>query len=160
VGLQGFLENIFPHIISRVPEVHFKIIGSNAPESIVQLASRYKENITFTGFVANFADELKSTRVFVAPIYFGTSIKTKIIDAMALGLPVVTTPVGAEGLSIRHRDNIMIARDDREFADQVVELLQNPELNEHVAMRGRSYVETHHNPDKEGARFRKILGLE
>ncbi|MFA5865490.1 MAG: glycosyltransferase family 4 protein [Phycisphaerae bacterium] len=159
IGLQGFLENIFPKIIRQVPNVRFQIIGSNAPKKIIQLASRFRDNVVFAGFVENFADALKTTRVFVAPIYFGTGIKTKIIDAMALGLPVVTTPIGAEGLSIQNRENIMIAEDDNQFADCVVELLKDSSLNKHISEQARLYIQEHHNPDKEAQRFWEILGL-
>lgn len=158
-GLRGFLETVFPRIRVEVPNIRLIIIGSNAPEDIVHLAARYGDNVTFTGFVENFDAVLKDVRVFVAPIYFGTGIKTKIIDAMALGLPVVTTLVGAEGLTVSHRENIMVARDDDEFARCVVELVRDPELNQTIGRQARGYVEAHHNPDKEATRFQEILGL-
>lgn len=160
VGLRGFLENIFPRIVDRFKNVEFKIIGSNAPQQILQLASKYKDNIVLTGFVRDFDEILKTVSVFVAPIYFGTGIKTKIIDAMAMGLPVVTTPVGAEGLSIRNRENIMVAESDEQFAENVIELLKDPALNRQISQQARAYIAEHHNPDKEAARFREILGLD
>ncbi len=160
VGLQGFLEHTFPLIVKDVPNIQLTIIGSNPPEKVQQLAARYQDNIVFTGFVENFADVLRKARVFVAPIYFGTGIKTKIIDAMALGLPVVTTPIGAEGLSIQNRENIMIAADDDEFARCVVELLMDSELNNRLSRQALQYIEGHHHPDKEAARFQSILGLQ
>jgi glycosyltransferase involved in cell wall biosynthesis len=160
VGLRGFLENIFPRIVAKLPTVQFKIIGSKVPNTIRELAARYQDNILFTGFVENFEDVLKTVHVFVAPIYFGTGIKTKIIDAMSMGLPVVTTPIGAEGLSIQNRENILVAETDEQFAENVIELLTDPALNRKVSQQARTYIEEHHNPDKEAARFREILGLQ
>jgi len=160
IGLQGFLEKIFPKILDQVPDVRLTIIGANAPEKVVQLAARYGDHVVFTGFVENFAATLKSARVFVAPIYFGTGIKTKIIDAMALALPVVTTHIGAEGLSVRNREHLMIAQNDGQFADAVVELIRDRDLCDRIARQGRQYVREFHNPDNEALRFKDILGLK
>jgi len=83
-----------------------------------------------------------------------------MIDAMSLGLPVVTTPIGAEGLSIRHRENIMVARNDEEFGQCVVELINDSALNNRLSRQAVEYIQEHHNPDKEAVRFRNILGLQ
>jgi hypothetical protein len=73
---------------------------------------------------------------------------------------VVTTPIGAEGLFARHREDIMIARTDDEFARCVIEQLNDRALNDQLSRQGLQYVQEHHNPDKEALRFREILGLQ
>ncbi|MCM8808403.1 MAG: glycosyltransferase, partial [Candidatus Omnitrophica bacterium] len=80
------------------------------------------------------------SKVFVAPLKFGTGIKVKIIEAMALGVPVVTTSVGVQGINVKNGVHLFVEDDPKNFAKYVVELLKNEDLRKRIAENARNYV--------------------
>lgn len=115
-------EDILPCVRKTLPDVSLLVGGANPPLSIRSVAERDK-NITVTGYVENIDEIYSSGRVFVAPLRFGTGMRKKILEAMAFGLPVVTTSLGARG--INHQDNLLIADTKEEFAAAVIRVLND-----------------------------------
>ncbi len=95
-----------PLLRQRLPGVHFYAVGSKPPAEIQALAS---EDVIITGFVEDLNPLLDKMRVSVAPLRYGAGIKGKIGSAMAVGLPVVATPLAAEGMSLTDGENILVA---------------------------------------------------
>jgi glycosyltransferase involved in cell wall biosynthesis len=112
-----------------------------------------------TGYLENFRKCLLKTNIFVAPIYFGTGIKTKILDAMALGMPVITTPLGVEGLKVKHFKNIIIAHNNKEFINFIDILLRDKTLRKSIGKEAYHYVNKFHNYDKIRKKFLQILSI-
>ena len=113
-----FLEEIWPLIIAAFPAIQFNIVGSDPPEEFMKMA--YK-NVNMLGFLSNEALEqvYLHSRIVVAPLRYGAGVKGKIVEAMYYGLPVVTTTVGAEGLT--DAGNTLEIRDDAEhFAEAII----------------------------------------
>jgi len=158
-ALLKFLKRIFPEIKKIYPNIKFYIVGANPTKKIEKEVKKYSQNIILTGYVKDFKSYISKTNIFIAPIYFGTGIKTKILDAMALGLPVVTTPIGAEGLKVKHLDNIVIAYNEKEFLDFIVLLLRNKNLRESIGIKAYEYVKKFHNYENIKKQFLKILEI-
>jgi GT2 family glycosyltransferase/glycosyltransferase involved in cell wall biosynthesis len=97
-GALWFVGEVFPALVERAPDVHLFVVGSSPPPRIKALAG---ERVTVTGFVSDeeLAAYYRRCRVAVAPLRFGAGLKGKVIEAMRFGLPIVTTPVGLQGLS-------------------------------------------------------------
>lgn len=112
-----------------------------------ELADEFKENkiIHFTGKVVDLRKHVKEGMVFLAPIAFGTGIKTKIVEAMAMGMPVVTNSIGAEGLDVHNGQELIIADTPKEIANAVTYLLNDPVLREEIGRNGQRYVREHHD---------------
>lgn len=129
----NFCENILPIIISKNKDVKFYIIGGGATENIKKYQS---DNVIITGRVDDVREAVGKTEVFVAPLVFGSGIKTKIIEAMAMGVAVVTTDIGAESISAINEQDWYIENDNNKFADRVIELLADKELNDNIRRNG------------------------
>ena len=105
-------------------------------EFLPKLPEQYK----VTGFLEDVAPFLGKCQVFIAPITWGGGIKVKILHAMAMGLPVVTTPVGAEGIDVVEGEHLFITHTPGEFADRVIQLLDDPDLRHRMGQAGMNRV--------------------
>jgi glycosyltransferase involved in cell wall biosynthesis len=92
----------------------------------------------------------------IVPIQAGSGIRIKTLEAMALGVPVVSTTVGAQGLDVTHTQELMLADQPDEFAQAIAQLLSNPALAQQTATQARIYVEQHHNLKRNTA---ELLGF-
>lgn len=131
-----FIQDIWPLLTAQKPNLKFYIIGKNPDARIIELAQS-QPNIILTGFVTDLDEYYSRCKVFVSPLRFGSGIKVKVMDALYRGIPTVTTAVGAEGLAVQHRESMMIADHAQDFAEQVLELMQNQQLWEQLATQSR-----------------------
>jgi glycosyltransferase involved in cell wall biosynthesis len=99
------------------------------------------------GYVPEVEPYLFAARVFIAPLRFGAGIKGKVGEAMAHGIPVVTTTIGAEGFGLTHGLDVMIADDPESFAAAIEQLYSQKELWERVADNSRLRIEKYFTPD-------------
>ena len=93
-----------------------------------------------TGYVANPETYLAAADAFVVPLHAAAGMRVKIVDGWVWGLPIVATPIGAEGIEVRDGENILIAADAAAFAAAVLQLLTDPDLNAHLRTAGRAWV--------------------
>lgn len=135
-----FVRDVFPLITRELPDVRLVVVGSNVPPRIAALAS---SDIRVLGHVRDLEPVFDGCRVSVAPLRYGAGVKGKISQSLAWGLPVVTTPVGAEGMDLEHGTHVMIASDPSEFARHVIEVYQDEELWTTLSSNGRRHVEAH-----------------
>jgi glycosyltransferase involved in cell wall biosynthesis len=131
-------ERIMPLIREKFPSVKFRIVGANPSKSILSLKS---DNVLVEPNVPDMVPYLQSAQVFVHPHDGGSGIQNKLLEAMACGCPVVTTSTGSQGLHPIDEDNIMIAGNDREFADKVIQLLHDNELANRIGLAARKTIE-------------------
>jgi glycosyltransferase involved in cell wall biosynthesis len=136
------IEKILPLVQKEVPNVELFVVGRNPQPALRKVARRWP-NVTITGLVEDIRPYLERAAVFVAPIRFASGIQNKILEAMAMGVPVVTTSVVAEGVRVEGDAELplRIADDERRFAQHVVELLRSQSEREYLAFAGRRYVE-------------------
>lgn len=139
-----FLHEIFPQISQLLPNVCLDIIGDNPSPAIAAYASG---DVRVRGYVPDVEPYLQERRVFVAPLRFGAGIKGKVGEAMAHGVPVVTTSIGAEGFGLTHGVDVMIADDPASFATAVAQLYSEQELWETIARNARLRIQEHFTPE-------------
>lgn len=139
-----FLDEIFPLILRKKPDVTLDIVGSNPSR---QLLGRTSDHVRVTGFVPDIRPYLAKASVAVCPVRLAVGTQNKIIEAMAMRTPVVSTIQGCTGLAVEDGRELLIAADSFEFAEKVVEVLNGRQMAERLSENGRSYVETHHNWD-------------
>lgn len=137
-GIQWFLEQIFPQILEQAPAVRLKITGKTSP-GIVEMISRYAR-VELTGYLEDVRPAVADSWVCVAPLRFGGGSRLKILEAMALGTPVISTPKGAEGLELNDGEHLLIAGSPREFAAQTLRLLSDPELHRKISTQAAEWV--------------------
>jgi polysaccharide biosynthesis protein PslH len=133
-AVHWFAVSILPRIKQEVPDVQFWIVGRDPPATVRSLAER--EGITVTGTVPDVRDYYRQAAVFVVPLRAGGGTKLKTLEAMAMGLPIVSTAVGAQGLEVESGQHLYIADNPEIFATYVVELLK--ERNKAIQMGGEA----------------------
>ena len=139
-----FAESILPHLKPQVPGIKLRVVGRKPTERLQSLA---KENsrIVVTGEVPDIRPHVRDASVYVVPLRIGGGTRIKIFEAMAMGKAVVSTPVGAEGLPVRHNENIVLAEDPQDFANQVLRLLKDRAERERVGRAARALVEENYS---------------
>jgi glycosyltransferase involved in cell wall biosynthesis len=120
-----FADDVLPELKKRVPRVTFDVIGPGASPDFV---ARYGSRVNFRGFVADLDAAFTEYDVLAAPIRYGSGTKLKVLDAMAHRIPLVTSAVGAEGLSLRPGEHALIAGNAAEFVDSIVRIHQDSDL--------------------------------
>ena len=134
-----FARKVFPLVRENFPEARFVVAGADPPEVLKGLDSE-SGGIRVVGPVDTVEPSYLSATVFVAPILVGGGIIVKILDAMAAGVPVVTTSFGNEGICAEPGYDILVADDPEDFARQVALLLKDPEANRRIGENGRAFV--------------------
>ncbi len=151
-----FVRDVLPAVIARHPDVRFTAVGEKPPSWFAEHAP----HVRGVGFVPDEREYVGRGRVFVAPIRFGSGVRTKILNALAMGRPVVATTAGAEGLLLEPGRSIAIADDARGFADAVSALLDDDGRGAALAAEGLRAVLATYSPDAVAARLREaITGL-
>jgi glycosyltransferase involved in cell wall biosynthesis len=145
-GILYFCNKIFPLIQAELPEVSLHIIGSGTNERLSGLSGR--RNIFLVGEVENVYPFLAKSKVFIAPLRLGGGIKVKILEAMAMGLPVVATSAAARGLKINTEEDIVIADNPKKFAKAVISLMKDEILRNKVGGNARLVVDRFYNLGK------------
>jgi GT2 family glycosyltransferase len=137
-GLAWFTEQVLPRVLERKPGARLVIVGSEPPprHSLPNLP----ENIELRGFVEDVREPLGRYAVFVCPILSGSGMRVKLLEAFAAGIPVVSTPLGAEGLAGKDGEICSLAADAGEFAEKIVELFEDGDKARGLAGRARERV--------------------
>ena len=138
-GVLWFASEVLPLVHAAVPEARFVVVGKNPPAEVQALAS--DPRIEVTGYAPDATPYLAAADAFVVPLHAGGGMRVKILDAWLWGLPIVSTPIGAEGIDLRDGENILIADGEAAFAAATVRLLTDPALNARVRSAGRAWVE-------------------
>ncbi|HOP79774.1 MAG TPA: glycosyltransferase, partial [Armatimonadota bacterium] len=136
-AVRFFCKEVFPFVLERIPDAKLFVVGANPPADIQNLAS---ENVIVTGFVQDLSDYLLRARVSISPLRFGAGMKGKVGEALSWGLPVVTTSIGAEGMSLVHEQDALIADDPKSFAEQIIRLYKDRELWNRLSENGKARV--------------------
>lgn len=150
-AMRWFLADIYPRIRAQIPDVSLTITGSTNGVDMAGLA--LDAAVRFTGFVDDVRLPVAGAMTCVVPIRQGGGTRLKILEAMALGTPVVTTTKGAEGLDVTDGQQVLIADDPDLFTRHVVGLLSDPDLHARLAANARSLVEARYDWASISRRF-------
>jgi len=153
-AVQYFVSDILPRIRAASPDVCLRVTGKTNEIDLSGLAS---PSVTFTGQVADIRREVASSMVCVVPLKSGGGTRLKILEALALGTPVVSTVKGAEGLAVTDGQDILIADNAPAFAANVIRVLNEPSLRQRLASNGRQLVSQLYSWDRIGQGFDDIL---
>lgn len=132
-----FAQNVLPLLLPKNPDIVFHAIGSNPPPEMADLASA---NLRIAGFVEDVSPVLWGARMMVAPLRYGAGLKGKIVTAMAHGLPVITTTIGAEGMGLTDGVDVIVADEPAEMAAAIERLNSDDTLWNSLSKAGLDYV--------------------
>ena len=153
-GIHFFMNEIFHRILARHPQFRLMIVGGNPSPSIRSYAS---DNVTITGFVDDVRPYMHEASVFIVPLRMGGGTRFKVVEAMAAGIPVVSTRLGAEGIPAEHSRELMLADKPAEFAESVCTLFEQEELASQLCHAGLAFVRRHFDWPIIGAKLNSAL---
>ena len=145
---------VMPLVWQRLPEAKLVMAGKDPPAELVALAA--DPRLTVTGTVPDLRPYLAQASVAVAPMRYGVGIQNKVLEAMAMATPVITTPQTVTALQTRVEQDILVADTPQAMAQLVVNVLTNDALRHRVGQAGRQYVETHHDWQVIAAKLARV----
>jgi polysaccharide biosynthesis protein PslH len=155
-AMAHFLSAIFPHIRMARPSVRLLITGKADPQQRAALPAA--EGLEFTGYLPDVRPTIARSWCEVVPLRIGGGTRLKVLEALALGTPVIATPKGIEGLQIEPGRDLLVADTDTGFAQATVRLLGDAALRERLAAAGRQVVQQHYDWRVIGREFADLVG--
>jgi len=162
-GLLFLYRDVWPHVRHGYPRAKLMVAGGRTREELAReapdvLARMERDaSVELMGFVPDLRGLMDATAAMAAPMRLGSGVRNKVIEAMAAGLPVVTTGLGAEGLSAAHERELLIADQPGTLGRQVVRLLKDGELQSRLSAAGRELVARDHDNDRLAKRLEHAL---
>ena len=138
-----FYREVFPLVRSQRKDVRLSIVGKAPPRNVQRLAS--DPTVTVTGYVPDLRTYLGRATLAVSPVLYGAGCQNKVLEAMAIGTPVVCTSVSIRGIEAEPGRDLLVADDAQQMAESILELLDSTNLRERLARGARHTVETHHD---------------
>jgi len=152
-AVEYFMSNIFPLVLRERPNMKFIIAGSNPPKSFDEYKSG---NVKVVGYIKDHRKLLSKSRVGIAPLRYGAGVKGKILESFATGLPVVTTPIGAEGIGYQNMGTL-VTDDPKAFAEAVIELYDDENMWNEMSKQSMDIVKSKFTPEKVSKNILKSI---
>lgn len=153
LSLDRVINNILPEIKKSIPDIKLNVVGAYPPNYLRQMDGK---EITLHPDVPDLKIYLQNAAVFIHPHYSGSGIQNKVLEAMATGCPVVTTPSGNQGIHGKHMSEVMLGKNDKELAKFAIKLLKDAELRDKLSKNARKLIEDTHSWD---AVYKQIDGI-
>ena len=153
-ALHWIVENIFPGLASLNNAFHITVAGNKMPEEFIE-----KTNKTFEvqGMVENPEKFIESFGILIAPIFSGGGLKIKVVEAMANGKLVITTPIGAEGLGAEPNFHFLLCKNKEEFLSAIRFCIDHKQQVAEIARRGQDFIRENYNLEKIYSSLNKFM---
>lgn len=145
---------IMPMVWSERPQVQVWLVGKDPPPALQELSS--DPRVTITGTVPDVRPYVGTAAVAVAPLRYGVGIQNKVLEAMALATPVISTPGACRALQVEPNEHLLVGDTAPELARHVLTVLDDETLRSRLGGAGRLYVEQHHDWGAVAARLERI----
>ena len=145
---------ILPIVRAEVPDVTLHLAGANPTDEVQALAG---DGVVVHGWVPSMDELYRQVRVSVAPLRFGAGMKGKVGESLAYGVPVVSTPTGAEGIGLRHGNGLVVAEDAAGLARSILGVHRDPTLWARLSANGRQTVARQYSPASVRVGLSQIL---
>ena len=153
-GVMWFLNKVWPLVLSAQPNAKFHLAGKGLSKQDPRF---FQSGIVNHGEVSNAEDFMHEHGVMIVPIQAGSGIRIKTLEAMALGVPIVSTSIGSQGLAVSDDIEIKLADQPNDFASAICTLLSSPAKSQEMTTQARKYVELHHNLKRNTAELLTFL---
>ncbi|MBD0425673.1 glycosyltransferase [Aquisalinus flavus] len=155
-GLTWFLHDVWPLIAAARPQTSLKVIGKNPPQHLIDAAGKACANWTFTGFVDDIRPHAAGGSAYVIPLRVGGGTRIKAYEAMAMGMPVVSTTLGVEGLPLTPGEHFFSADTPEAFAAATLRLLAEADTRRALSGAARAFVEANASQKSVAEVFERI----
>lgn len=143
-GIEWFLREIAPQVFNHQPDTKLTVVGKNPSGRMARLVDKF-DNVNLTGYVDDVRPYLHQGLVYIVPLRVGGGTRLKILEAMAAGIPVVSTSIGCEGIKVTPGSDILVADQPDEFAQKIKILSDDNELRTNLITAGKRLVAEHYD---------------
>jgi polysaccharide biosynthesis protein PslH len=154
-GVRSFVQQIWPQIRAASPNTEFAVVG-RVPE-LLRNEFASQPGVLLMGFVDDLSAVYRSSRVMVVPVEFASGVQTKLIEAMAIGVPAVVSPASARANGVTHGQHVLVGESPAEFAEAVLTLLQDDALAQRLSHTSRQFVSDHHTWEGQAPKLNALL---
>lgn len=147
--------DIFPRVRARIPAARLLLVGGNPPPALLACAS---ETIAVTGHVPDVRPYFAGALVFVSPLRLGAGIKNKVLEALAMGVPVVATPLSCDGIPVTAGEHVLFGETDEELANAVLRLLADHRQRGALRRAGRQLIEERFTWQRVADQYEALYG--
>jgi sugar transferase (PEP-CTERM/EpsH1 system associated) len=154
-GVVWFTKEVLPLIKREVSEIQFYIVGGNPKKAVLSLS--LNNGVKVTGYVPDMREYLNKATVVVVPLRIARGIQNKILEAMAMGIPVVATPQAFDGIEAQPDRDLLLGEGAEKFAEGVIQLIRKVALRKSLSDNARRTVEENYCWSKNLSRFDGIL---
>jgi sugar transferase (PEP-CTERM/EpsH1 system associated) len=150
------VQKVLPLVHAKRPEVTLLIAGVDPDQRVRELAQRHRQ-VTVSGWVKDIRDSYASARIFVAPMQIGPGLQNKLLEAMAMRMPCVTSDLANNAVGAEPGSSILIGHELQEYADHILRLLNDPVERERLADNGLRFVKRQFDWDEAAERLNRLM---
>ena len=136
------VREIFPAIREKYPDIRIALCGANPSPRVLALENK---QVTVTGWVDDMREYYAKSRIFIAPMRLGTGLQNKLLEAMAMGIPCITSPLAATPLNAQANQEILVCNSTLGYIDAIDNLLKDAEHYARIARNGQAFVQANYN---------------
>ncbi len=148
------VQRILPLVMQKKPDISLLIAGASPHLRISSLGS---SNVTVSGWVPDMRDCYAMARIFIAPMQIGTGLQNKLLEAMSMQIPCITSPLANQALQAKENEEILVASDPEQYARHILTLLEDPVRSKEIARIGYEYVHRNYSWEKETAKIDRLI---
>ncbi len=156
-AMNFFLKDIFPHIVKQKPDVTLALVGSI--DRVIQIPSQLSKNVVNLGYIKDLSAVYLHSKINICPLLKGAGTKVKLQEALAYGLPIVTTQVGASGLKLENDINAYITDYPKVFASKILALLDNEQLCQRLSAAASLTFQKHYAKEQIYGKLDNLFGI-
>lgn len=157
VAADFLVNKIMPLVWQKRPQTNLVIAGSNPTSTIKNYAKDYPQKIFVTGWVDDMREYYAYSKIFIAPMQIGTGLQNKLLEAMAMRLPCITTPLANNALKSLPNKQILVGDTAKELADNIIKLLEDDSFAEEVASNGNDFIRQNYSWQSSCEKLQGIL---
>ncbi|AFV02101.1 Glycosyl transferase, group 1 [Dehalobacter sp. DCA] len=156
VSIKTFIVSQMENIIFEIPEVMIRIIGRHADQELIDLAKKYPEHLSIEGYVDDLGSILAGACGMVIPLLFGSGVKLKTIEALASGMPIISTDFGVEGINDINHTHCIIENDFNEYA-KVMKQLCDIKVNALLSKNAMDFYRNNYQKETIDQEYEKLF---
>ncbi len=145
---------IFPLVLKKILGARLLIAGANPHHKVLALKS---EHVKVSGWMQDIRESYASSKIFIAPMRIGTGLQNKLLEAMSMKIPCITSPLANTALGAKEDEEILVGKTAAEYSDHIIRLLKNPALADNLAQKGYVFVKRTYDWEKSTAILENLI---
>lgn len=150
-----FLKSVWPELVKQIPDISLTVIGKNPPAWMLEMQKEYS-NLRITGFVDDVRPYLAEAQIYICPIKDGGGTKLKVLDALAMGKPLIADAIACEGIEVVNNESVIFASTPADYIEKIKFLIDNPVVGEDLSRNGAQLIKDRYSFQSIGKKMADI----